>query len=207
MGQAKGQLTPRRMAGYSNISSNDPMVLCGRSDHQRGPSMIIVEPPPSRIYLMRHARSGWPEPGARDFDRTLDDHGYGEAEVVASLAADKRYRPDLLISSTAVRCRETADAMHRAFGGECEMLMIDELYNGPLDAYLAVLSTQNNMQSVMLIGHNPTMEELLEAMIGSDRMAAVIPSGYPTAGLAVLDHGGPVSAAAGNWSLRDFLNP
>jgi phosphohistidine phosphatase len=85
--------------------------------------------------------------------------------------------------------------------------MIDELYNGPLDTYLAVLSTQNETQSVMLIGHNPTMEELLEAMIGPDRMAAVIPSGYPTAGLAVLDHGGPVSAAAGNWSLRDFLNP
>ncbi|MBP2549372.1 phosphohistidine phosphatase [Neorhizobium galegae] len=167
--------------------------------------MIIVSPPPSRIYLMRHARSGWPEPGGRDFDRTLDDHGYAEAELVASLAADKRYRPDLLISSTAVRCQETADAMHRAFGGEIDLVMIDELYNGPLDTYLSVLSAQTEQQSVMLIGHNPTMEELLEAMIGPDRASAVIPSGYPTAGLAVLDHGGPVTALAGSWSLRDFL--
>lgn len=167
--------------------------------------MISIQPPPSRIYLLRHARSGWPQPGGRDFDRALDDHGYAEAEVVATLAADRRYQPELVLCSTALRCRQTADAIHRAFGEEIELSFIDELYNGTLDTYLAVLDAQDGARAVMLIGHNPTMEELLEAMIGPDRMAALIPSGYPTAGLTVLDHGGPLMAAAGTWQVKDFL--
>jgi phosphohistidine phosphatase len=167
--------------------------------------MIIVDPPPFRVYLMRHARSGWAEPGGRDFDRALDDHGYAEAEIVASRAADQMDRPDLVLSSTALRCRQTAQAVQRAFGEDTEMQYVDELYNGSLETYLSVLAGQKQARSLMLIGHNPTLEEVLESMIGPDRMAALIPSGYPTAGLAALEHGGMVIAAAGTWLLKDFL--
>lgn len=125
--------------------------------------------------------------------------------MVATLAADRRYQPDLVLCSTALRCRQTAEAIQRAFGEDTELSFIDELYNGSLDTYLAVLDAQNAAGAVMLIGHNPTMEELLEAMIGPDRMAALIPGGYPTAGLTVLDHGGPLMAAAGTWQVKDFL--
>lgn len=60
--------------------------------------------------------------------------------------------------------------------------------------------------SVMLVGHNPTMEATLEAMIGEDLLHAAPPSGFPTAGLAVLDHDGSAvngedSPAAGRFSL------
>jgi phosphohistidine phosphatase len=95
--------------------------------------------------------------------------------------------------------------MHRAFGESSDIDFVDALYNASAETYLALLGSQNHVQSVMVIGHNPAMEEVLEALIGTDRMAAIIPGGYPTAGLAVLDHGGPVMAAAGNWQLRDFL--
>jgi phosphohistidine phosphatase len=167
--------------------------------------MITVEPQPSRILLMRHARSAWAEPGGRDFDRPLDEQGFAEAEIVTALAADRRYRPDLVLSSTALRCRQTADAARRAFGEDCEMLFVDELYNGSVEIYLEMLATQKQAQTVMLIGHNPRMEEVLQALIGDDRTAAAIPAGYPTAGLAVLDHGGSVIAAAGTWLLSDFF--
>jgi phosphohistidine phosphatase len=167
--------------------------------------MIIVDPPPSRVYLMRHARSGWAEPGGRDFDRALDEHGYAEAEIVASRAADRMRRPDLVLCSTALRCRQTAEAIQRAFGEDTDMQYVDELYNGSLETYLAVLAGQKQAGALMLIGHNPTLEEVLEAMIGPDRLAATIPSGYPTAGLAALEHGGSVMAASGTWLLKDFL--
>lgn len=167
--------------------------------------MIIVDPPPFRVYLMRHARSAWAEPGGRDFDRSLDDHGYAEAELVTARAADRMQRPDLVLSSTARRCRQTAEAVQRAFGEDTEILFVDELYNGSLETYLAVLAGQKQAGALMLIGHNPTLEEVLEAMIGADRMAATIPAGYPTAGLAALEHGGTVMAASGTWLLKDFL--
>lgn len=167
--------------------------------------MLVLDPPPFRILLLRHARAAWPQPGGRDFDRPLDDHGFAEAELVAMKAADRHPAPDLVLSSTALRCRQTADAVHRAFGEGLEIAAIDSLYNAPLDIYLEVLTGQKQAQSVMIIGHNPTLEELLEALLGPDRMAALIPGGYPTAGLAVLDHGGPHQALAGAWTVKDFI--
>ena len=167
--------------------------------------MLVLDPPPFRIFLLRHARAAWPQPGGRDFDRPLDDHGFAEAELVAVKAADRHPPPDLVLSSTALRCRQTADAIHRAFGEDIEISAIDSLYNAPLDIYLEVLMGQKQVGSVMIIGHNPTLEELLEALLGPDRMAALIPSGYPTAGLAVLDHGGSHQAMAGTWTVKDFI--
>lgn len=167
--------------------------------------MLVLDPPPFRIFLLRHARAAWPQPGGRDFDRPLDDHGFAEAELVAVKAADRHPPPDLVLSSTALRCRQTADAIHRAFGEDIEISAIDSLYNAPLDIYLEVLMGQKQAGSVMIIGHNPTLEELLEALLGPDRMAALIPSGYPTAGLAVLDHGGSHQAMAGTWTVKDFI--
>lgn len=167
--------------------------------------MTTITPPPSRIYLLRHARSGWADPGQSDFDRTLDNQGFAEAEIVADMAADKGYCPDILISSTAIRCRQTAEAIRRATRHALDPLFIDELYNGSLGTYLTVLEGQKSVGSIMLVGHNPTMEELLEALIGADGMVAAIPGGYPPAGLAVLDYRGEISASKTGWVLKDFL--
>ena len=155
---------------------------------------------------MRHAHSGWPRPGERDFDRTLDDKGFAEAELVSQLAADRNYVPELILSSTAVRCRQTTEALQRAFGVETEIRFVDDLYNAPMENYLSLMGAQQN-GSVLLVGHNPAMEALLEALLGPDRTSAVIPTGYPTAGLAVLDKGGTIMGLAGNWLLTDFLQP
>jgi phosphohistidine phosphatase len=167
--------------------------------------MTTITPPPSRIYLLRHAKSGWAEPGQHDFDRPLDNQGFAQAEIVADKAADRNYRPDILLSSTATRCRQTAEAIRRAISEEIEPVFIDELYNGPLGTYLAILGGQRDSNSVMLVGHNPTMEEVLEGLIGADQMVAAIPGGYPPAGLAVLDYRGFVAGSDGAWTLTDFL--
>lgn len=169
--------------------------------------MIVLEPPPFRIYLLRHAQSGWANPGERDFDRTLNDTGYAEAETIADRAADKGYRPDILLSSTAIRCLETADAIKRAFGGELDFDDIDEMYNAQPDTYLALITGQKERNSLMLIGHNPTIEAVLEAIIGEDALHASLPSGYPTAGLAVIDPLPSNGTGKTRWQLVDFLSP
>ncbi|NKL00447.1 histidine phosphatase family protein [Rhizobium leguminosarum bv. viciae] len=162
--------------------------------------MTVPLPPPNRIYLLRHAEAAWAEPGQRDFDRPLNEKGFGDAEIIADKAADKGYRPDLLISSTALRCRDTADAVYRAMGLTLEVRYVDALYNATVDNYLEIIDAQDQA-AVMLVGHNPTMEQALEALIGHEAMAGSLAGGFPTAGLAVLDF----DALATAWRLTDFV--
>ena len=162
--------------------------------------MTVPLPPPNRIYLLRHAEAAWAEPGQRDFDRPLNKKGFGDAEIIADKAADKGYRPDLLISSTALRCRDTADAVYRAMGLTLEVRYVDALYNATVDNYLEIIDAQDQA-AVMLVGHNPTMEQALEALIGHEAMAGSLAGGFPTAGLAVLDF----DASATAWRLTDFV--
>jgi phosphohistidine phosphatase len=124
--------------------------------------MTAILPPPSRIYLLRHAEAAWAAPGQSDFDRPLNEKGYADAEIVADKAADKGYRPDLVLSSTALRCRNTADAIHRAMGSTVDIRFVDALYNASPDIYLEIIGAQGSVNSVMLVGHNPTMEQTLE---------------------------------------------
>ncbi|RWX34843.1 SixA phosphatase family protein [Rhizobium leguminosarum] len=162
--------------------------------------MTVPVPPPNRIYLLRHAEAGWAESGQRDFDRPLNEKGFGDAEIIADKAADKGYRPDLLISSTALRCRDTADAVYRATGLTLEVRYVDALYNATVDTYLEIIDAQDE-SAVMLVGHNPTMEQTLEALIGHEAMASALPGGFPTAGLAVVDY----DASGAVWRLIDFV--
>ncbi len=154
---------------------------------------------PKRIYLLRHAKSGWAEPGGRDFDRSLSDAGFAEAELLAETAADRNYRPDLVIASTAKRCRQTADALKRVFSGLVDFRYVDELYNAPAETYLEILTSTPDVPALMLVGHNPAIEEVFANLCGNDVVARTVPEGYPTAGLAVID------AAEESWRLHDFL--
>ncbi|MGE7369379.1 SixA phosphatase family protein [Neorhizobium sp. NPDC001467] len=162
--------------------------------------MTTIQPPPSRIFLLRHGHAAQAQSGQRDFDRELDDRGYGEAELVCEKAVDKGYRPDLILSSTAPRCRQTADAMHRAMAGECILQPVDEIYNGTVETYLALLAGQAPSPAVMLVGHNPSIAETLERLVGHEQARSAVPGGYPTAGLAILDHDGEA------WIMRDFIH-
>ena len=164
--------------------------------------MTLLASSPQRIYLLRHAKSGWARPGERDFDRRLDDAGLVEAQQVADAAARRGYRPSVVLSSSAVRCRQTAEALRRSIDGETEFRFLDELYNAPADTYVDLLEKSRDVDSVMLVGHNPAIEELFATLAGMDAVSRAIPEGYPTSGLAVLDH----KAGDDEWILTDFID-
>ncbi len=169
--------------------------------------MPVLQPPPFRVYLMRHARAAWPADGERDFDRHLDDVGYAEVEIVGANAADKGYKPDIVLSSTAVRCRETAQSVRRAFNDAFDVTYVDEMYNAQPETYLALIAAQAPSRSVMLIGHNPTLDAVAEAFMGQRRMESLLPSGFPTAGLAVLDAKLGGDGTVTEWQMLEFLAP
>ena len=140
-----------------------------------------------RLYLLRHARSGWALPGQRDFDRSLDEVGYIDAERLAQTAADRGIRPDRILCSTAVRCRETAEPFFRTVSEELDIRYIDALYSGPTSVYFDLIDAHRHLNTLMLVGHNPMIEQLLYRLVGDDAAREALPDGYPPAGLVTLD--------------------
>ena len=149
--------------------------------------MASLGTPAFRLYILRHARAAWAQPGQSDFDRTLDDDGFAEAEVIAEEAADQGYKPDLIIASTAMRCRQTAEPFHRSVSEELTIDYVDGLYSGTVDTYVELAFAGRQEKSVMIVGHNPMVEEFFHRLVGKEIAETAAPFGYPTAGLAILD--------------------
>ena len=140
-----------------------------------------------RLYLLRHARAGWTEPGRTDFDRTLDEQGYAEAEILAEEMADQGYRPQVVISSTAVRCRETAEPLRRTLGEDLPVEYVDALYGGTVQSYAEVAFAERVETAVMIVGHNPMIEQFFRQIVGQVIADTAAPGGFPTAALATID--------------------
>ena len=160
-----------------------------------------------RLYLLRHAQAGWAEPGGRDFDRRLTDEGKAEATFIARTAAEKHYCPELVLSSAANRCRETTRILLQSFDKTIAASYLDEMYNAQAETYLDLAVGQANVSSLMLVGHNPTMEAVAEALLGHETLEASLPHGFPTAGLAVLECASADKGRFDGWRLVDFLSP
>lgn len=164
--------------------------------------------PAFRLYLLRHAHAGWARPGQSDFERTLDDDGFAEAEVIAEEAADQGYRPDLVLSSTAARCRQTAEPFRRTIDEELEIDYVDALYSGGVDTYAELAFAERAETNVMIVGHNPMIEQFFHVLVGKAIAETATPTGFPTAGLAVLDFDErPTQERYGTACLSGFVRP
>ncbi len=94
------------------------------------------------------------------------------------------------------RCRASGRWAQRSTSGSSTTL-----YNASPDIYLEIIDAQEALSSVMLVGHNPTMEQTLEALIGHEPLSQALPTGFPAAGLAVLDY----DSRLPGWRLVDFV--
>src|SRR5687767_5425472 len=130
------------------------------------------------LYLLRHAKSSWKEPGLQDFDRPLNNRGREAAPLVGRLIRKGKLRIDLLLSSPAVRARQTAALVREAAGLTAELLYDERIYEADADALLEVVrQAADSADALMLVGHNPGMEELLKLLTGEEEQ-------MPTAALA-----------------------
>jgi phosphohistidine phosphatase len=130
------------------------------------------------LLLLRHAKSSWSDPTLADHDRPLNDRGKRDAPRMGELLRDEQLTPDLIVSSTAKRARKTAAKVAECCGYPEEIELSDTLYHGHPRQYLQYLeqvSDENNV--VMVVGHNPGMEALLNLLTGQDER-------MPTAALA-----------------------
>jgi phosphohistidine phosphatase len=133
------------------------------------------------LLILRHAKSSWKDDSLPDHDRPLNKRGLKDAPRMGQLLRREDLLPDLILCSSAKRARVTAELVAEESGYEGELRLKDDLYAFDAEAYLEALSElEDKYNCVMLVGHNPAMEELLEALTGGfERM--------PTAALALLE--------------------
>ena len=119
------------------------------------------------LLILRHAKSDWGEAGLEDQQRPLNKRGKKAAPKIGLLLREKDLLPDLVLCSTAVRARATADLVAEAGGYQGKIELLPALYAAPPEAYIAALSAlPDTLQSVMVVGHNPGLEELLQDLTG-----------------------------------------
>jgi phosphohistidine phosphatase len=161
------------------------------------------------LVLMRHAHAGWARPGEKDFDRAIDQDGLDEVASIARRFFARHRLPEIILISPATRCKMTADAFlqhqpdeqaHRTTFQFCQ-----RLYTDKVEAYIDQIQNAPRTQSLMMIGHNPMMEETLPSYLKSGTSGFGNGFAYPTAGLAILGFSDEI--LPGQGELLDFLTP
>ena len=163
-----------------------------------------------RLFLLRHAKSSWDNPGLADHDRRLAPRGRRGAKAIAKHLRREGIEPDVVLCSSARRARETLEGVVPALAGEPAVVIEPELYGASASGLLERLRRlPAETGSVMLVGHNPAMQELaLSLARGGSPERAAIAAKYPTAGLATLSFEGSWSELdAGAAELVDFVTP
>lgn len=119
------------------------------------------------LLLMRHAKASPSVPGVADFDRPLLEEGRIAAALVGSFLKREQFTIDEAISSPAVRARETIESVLLAAGVSLEVHADQRLYEGGSLLLLEVVSEIDDyLETVLLVGHNPVLEDLVQHLTG-----------------------------------------
>ncbi len=111
------------------------------------------------LLIVRHAKSSWENPSLSDHDRPLLPVGIKKTKRIVKFLKEKQVKPDLLLSSSALRAFETAKIIATGIGyPENEIKQESNLYHASSDEiYSELFGLQDDINSVMIFGHNPTL--------------------------------------------------
>ena len=116
-----------------------------------------------KIILIRHANSDWDNPSLPDYDRPLAARGLEDTPKMAASLKNRGIQVDLICSSTAQRAMQTANITAAVLGyPEAEIHWERSLYHASASHLLQFIQSQSNqVQSLLLVGHNPGLTELI----------------------------------------------
>lgn len=155
-----------------------------------------------KIWLIRHAKSSWSEPGRRDFDRPLNRRGERDGPIMAGWLARQSDPATWLWTSTAVRAQATARFVRRAFDlADDAVVASDELYEASPEQILDVLrETPAGVASVAVVAHNPGLTWLANTLADSP-----VTDNLPTFGVVRFDYAGAWHDLRAGTATFDFL--
>ena len=148
-----------------------------------------------QLTLLRHGKSDWETTAEHDFDRPLKERGRKDAPLMGRMLVRAEAAPDLIITSTALRALQTAELLAEALDYQGEVRQEGSLYAASAQELLAVVRhLPDEATHVLLVGHNPGLEDLVARLIGADAFEMVTGVRLPTAAAAHL------TLAAAAWS-------
>ena len=114
------------------------------------------------LFLIRHAKSSWDDTALPDKDRPLHDRGKRDAPKMGKRLARRDVKPDLILSSPAMRALMTAEIIAKKLDYKRKDIVVDDrLYAGEADDLLNVIhKLGDKRERVILVGHNPELTEL-----------------------------------------------
>ena len=162
-----------------------------------------------RLFLLRHAKSSWEDPGLADHDRPLAPRGRRATKLIAEHLRQESVAPPVVLCSSARRARETLERIAPGLGEEVVVQIERELYAASEQRLLERLrALEDGVESVLLIGHNPGLERLALSLAGGGEGLAAVRRKYPTGALATLEFAGRWrELGAGSAELTDFVTP
>ena len=155
--------------------------------------------PRRQLILLRHAKAE--RDAATDHERPLSERGRRDATEAGRRLRDAGLRPDLAVVSTSTRTRQTWQLVAAELGAQTPARFERAVYDNQVGGLLQLVrETSDDVVSLLLVGHNPSVEELagrLDDGSGDTAARRAIAAGFPTSAFAVLSHGG-------SWRLVDF---
>jgi phosphohistidine phosphatase len=162
------------------------------------------------LLLMRHGKSSWDDPALADHDRPLTPRGRKGAALVAKYLRDTGLQPAIVLCTSAIRAQETLDQLRPSFSDSTIIKTEPKLYGaGSNELATRIRRVSQASTSVLVIGHNPAMQELVVTLATKGRKSNAVREKFPTAALAVLDvHIDQWRLLKpGQATLRDFVTP
>ena len=134
------------------------------------------------LLILRHAKSSWKDGHLADHDRPLNKRGKRATKLIGGLLEAEDLLPDVILCSTAVRARTTAERVAHRAGYEGSIEFLPALYHAEPQAYLdAVAVVSDSHERVMVVGHNPGLQDLVTVTTGAYER-------FPTAALAQVEY-------------------
>jgi phosphohistidine phosphatase len=139
------------------------------------------------VILLRHGKSSWSDSTLADIDRPLAPRGERAARKLAKYIRRRRIRPALVLCSPALRTRKTLEAVEASLGKRCVVEVVPELYAASEQELLERLQAlSESVSSVMLIGHNPGLQDLALLLASRGACLPQLEEKFPTGALATL---------------------
>ena len=165
----------------------------------------------SKLLLLRHAKSSWSLDGLADSDRPLNGRGQEASRAMGNYIANHDLLPDVIISSPAVRARETVAGLDKQWSGSVPVFFEPAIYGAAACELLYCIQAQaEGAQKILVVGHNPGIENLALFLDpnGPEKLVREITRKFPTCGLAVFSCNEPWSQlSARNAFLDNFVRP
>jgi phosphohistidine phosphatase len=163
------------------------------------------------LHLLRHAKSSWKDPGLNDHDRPLNKRGRQTAKIMAAYLRRAKIAPDLVICSTAVRAQQTLDPIIKAAKKPPKIVLVRGIHEGAQRTLWEQLwNLPESAKSVLLIGHNPALQDLALELADADLNKLLVSAGgkFPTGAMASFRFDGAWKALEPHGALlASFITP